>query len=91
MEFKVLFIEFTDYLYRAPRAAVKLLKFGMVSGTPFVRFSRSYRVIVAGTVAKGDPLTPSSEMAKDSSESAPHASVPHADANVAPRRIREWI
>ena len=42
-----------------------LQQFGLPSGTPFSSFLRSFRVVVASTVDKGDPLTPSPEMAME--------------------------
>ena len=62
--FRTLLIDVTDYFDRAPRGASleTLQKFGVPSGTLFSNCLRSFGVVVASTVDKGGPLTPSSEM-----------------------------
>ena len=59
---KTLLTDFADYFDRAPRGAAleTLQKFGVRTGTPCLR---AFRVVVAGTVEKGGPLSPSAEMA----------------------------
>ena len=63
--FGTLLTDVTDYFDRAPRGAAlaTLQQFGKPSGTPFSRFLRSFRVVFASTVDKGDPLAPLQEMA----------------------------
>ena len=61
---KTLLTDVTDHFDRAPRGAAlaSLQKFGVPSGMPFSSFLRSFRVMVAGTVDKGGPLAPFSDM-----------------------------
>ena len=63
--FRTLLIDVTDYFGRVPRGAAleTLHKFGVLSGTPFTSYLRSFKVVVASTVDKVDPLVPSPEMA----------------------------
>ena len=65
--FGTLLTDVMDYFDRAPRGAglAILQQFGVPSGTPFSSFLRSFRVIAASTVDKGDPLAPSPEMAME--------------------------
>ena len=63
--FKILLTDLTDYFDRAPRGAAleTLQKFGVRTGTPFSRYLRALRVVVASTVEKGGSLAPSAMMA----------------------------
>ena len=63
--FRTLLTDVADHFDRAPRSAAfaSLHKFGVPSGTPFSSFLRSFRVMVAGTVDKGEPPAPSPDMA----------------------------
>ena len=63
--FKTLLVDFADYFERAPRgtALATLQNFGVCTGTPFASYLRALRVVVASTVEKGGPLTPSAAMA----------------------------
>ena len=63
--FKILLADFDDYFDRAPRGAAleTLQKFGVRTGTPFSSYLQTLRAVVASTVEKGRPLTPSAEMA----------------------------
>ena len=65
--FGTLLTDVADYFDRAPRSAAlaTLQKFGVPSGTPFLSFLLSFRVVVASTVDKGGPLAPSPEMAME--------------------------
>ena len=65
--FGTLLTDVADYFDRTPRGAAlaTLQQFGEPSGTPFSSFLRSFRVVVASTVDKGDPLAPSPEMAME--------------------------
>ena len=62
--FRTLLMDVTDYFDRAPRCAAleTLQNFGAPSGPPFSNDLRSFRVVVASTVDKDGPLTPSPEM-----------------------------
>ena len=68
--FKTLLEDFANYFDRAPRGAAleTLQKFGVRTGTPFFRYLRTLRVVVASTVEKGGPLAPSADMAIEWSE-----------------------
>ena len=65
--FKTLLTDVADHFDGAPRGAAlaSLQKFGVPSGTRFSSFLRSFRVMVASTVDKGGPLTPSPDMAME--------------------------
>ena len=65
--FKTLLTDVVNHFDRAPRgtALASLQKFGVPSGTPFSSFLRSFRVMLAGTVDKGEPLAPSPNMAME--------------------------
>ena len=65
--FGTLLTDVMDFFDRAPRGAAlaTLQQFGVPSRTPFSSFLRSFRVVVASTVDKGEPLAPSPEMAME--------------------------
>ena len=74
--FGTLQTDVADYFDRAPRGAAltTLQQFGVLSGTSFSRFLRSFRVVVVGTEDKGGPLAPSPEIAMELLRSRTHSS-----------------
>ena len=65
--FRALLIALADYFDRAPRgtAVATLQRFGVPFVTPFLSHLHYFRVAVASTVDKGEPLAPPPEMAME--------------------------